>query len=68
MADSTLEGLLDPSVRAEVTVAPVGQVYVCGGCGRQSRGVLEFRDESCMLNAVLCYEKKGDLGQWVAVR
>jgi hypothetical protein len=45
-------------------VAPQGQVYVCGACGKRSRD--EYGDQpinrgwdvSCVLNALLCYEDK----------
>lgn len=48
--------------------APEGQVWVCGACGKTSRTRYGFDatnvrvaspgwDESCMLNAVLCYER-----------
>lgn len=56
--------------------APLGQVYVCGACGKTSRNRAGFVndgtprggpsvaspgwDESCMLNAVLCFERVGD--------
>lgn len=39
-------------------IAPDGQVYVCGACGRTARDKYNGPrgwDESCMLNAVLCY-------------
>lgn len=41
--------------------APEGQVWVCGACGKRSQDRYGFQnisygwDESCMLNAVLCY-------------
>lgn len=51
--------------------APDGQIYVCGACGKTSKTLAcvpdSSWDESCMLNAVLCYEEKTD-GQWTAVR
>jgi len=43
-------------------VAPEGQVYVCGACGKRSRDLYGSQainygwDESCMLNAFLCRE------------
>ena len=43
-------------------VAPDGQVYVCGACGKRSRDrdgdarLDSGWDESCMLHCVLCYE------------
>lgn len=45
-------------------IAPDGQVFVCGACGKRSRdryGNLKINfgwDESCMLNCILCYEDK----------
>jgi hypothetical protein len=53
-------------------VAPEGQVYVCAACGKTSRDKYGFQkisrgyDESCMLNAVLCYDNPVD-GVWKAV-
>lgn len=44
------------------TIAPAGQVWVCGACGKRSRDQYGYQaisrgwDESCMLNAVLCLE------------
>jgi hypothetical protein len=43
-------------------IAPEGQVFVCGACGKRSRDLFgEQRinrgwDESCMLNALVCLE------------
>lgn len=45
-------------------IAPEGQVWVCGACGKRSRDkygdqrINHGWDESCMLNSVLCYEDK----------
>lgn len=45
-------------------VAPVGQIWVCTACGKQSRdrhgeqAVSKWWDVSCMLNSILCYEDK----------
>ena len=45
-------------------VAPDGQLYVCGACGKTSKDLFGNQkisygwDESCTLNAVLCYETK----------
>jgi hypothetical protein len=58
--------------------APDGQIFICGACGKESKtmsGIYENGaeaalgswDESCMLNAILCYTKKGEGGLWVAV-
>jgi hypothetical protein len=44
--------------------ALTGQVYVCMACGKRSKDIYGFKkisrgwDESCMLNALLCYEDK----------
>ena len=54
-------------------VAPEGQVFVCAACGKQSQDRYGFKrisqgwDESCMLHAVLCYEKQPGETQWRAV-
>lgn len=39
-------------------LAPEGQVFVCSACGKKSKKLLgdEPCDESCMVNATLCYE------------
>lgn len=40
--------------------APDGQIFVCGACGRAQKSLLPASDiewdESCMINAILCYE------------
>lgn len=46
--------------------APVGQVYVCAACGKSNKNKVDVGDESCFLNAVLCYADKID-GHWKAV-
>lgn len=44
--------------------APDGQVYVCSACGKRSKDLYgnqpidNMWDESCMLHAVLCYDKQ----------
>jgi hypothetical protein len=49
-------------------VAPEGQVYVCGACGKRSRDrygeqkIDRGWDASCMLNSVLVYEDSIELG------
>jgi transposase-like protein len=58
--------------------APAGQVFVCSACGKRSKDRYGYRaidagwDESCMLNAVLCYvtKKFTDAGvlTWHAVK
>ncbi len=46
-------------------VAPEGQVFICAACGKRSKDrygdqkIDHGWDASCMLNSVLCYEKKG---------
>ena len=43
--------------------APEGQLWVCAACGKTSRDrygekkISDGWDESCMLNAVLCYDR-----------
>lgn len=45
-------------------IAPEGEIFVCGACGKRSRDQYGYEaidrgwDESCMLNAVLCYADK----------
>lgn len=47
--------------------APEGQVWVCGACGKSNKNRVNVGDESCFLNAVLCYERGiGDV-EWKAV-
>lgn len=53
-------------------VAPEGQIWVCGACGKTSRSKYGNQaqygwDESCVMNAVLCYERVNDHDEWVAV-
>lgn len=53
--------------------APAGQVWVCGACGKRSRDLygevdaMYGWDESCVMNAVLCYEKEHSDDRWVSV-
>ncbi len=65
------------------TLAPEGKVYVCGACGKTSRNRAGFTprngdrnsttcaspgwDESCMLNAVLCFERVQGETEWMPV-
>lgn len=51
-----------------------GTIWVCGACGKTAKDRYGIEgehspgwDESCMLNAVLCHEKKQG-GDWVAVQ
>lgn len=46
--------------------APAGQVYVCGACGKSNKNRVYVGDESCFMNATLCYADKVD-GVWKAV-
>ena len=44
-------------------LAPTGKIYVCGACGKTSRGLYGLQsdygwDESCILNAVVADENK----------
>ena len=45
-------------------LAEEGQVFVCGACGKRSKDLYGAQrisygwDESCMLNAILCWEDK----------
>lgn len=49
-------------------VAPEGQVYVCGACGKRSKDrygdqkIDRGWDASCMMNCVLVYENSIELG------
>jgi hypothetical protein len=48
--------------------APAGQVWVCGACGKNGPNRVNIGDESCFLNAVLCYATKDlETGHWRAV-
>lgn len=55
-------------------IAPEGQIYVCCMCGKKSKdmyGDLKIDkgwDASCMMNAVLCYEKKGENGLYIPIK
>lgn len=48
-------------------VAPAGQIFVCGACGKRSRDRFGMQaisrgwDVSCMLHAVLCYDDPPDV-------
>lgn len=54
-------------------VAPPGQIYVCGACGKRSKDKYGEQmidrgwDVSCMMWAVLCYNPRGPSGKWQAV-
>lgn len=43
-------------------IAPTGAIWVCGACGKTSKDRYgdpdSSWDESCMMNSVLCHEKK----------
>lgn len=47
--------------------APAGQIWVCGACGKSNVNRVRVGDESCFLNAVLCWGAEGFKGPWVAV-
>ena len=55
-------------------IAPEGQVFVCGACGKRSRDrygdqkIDRGWDESCMLNSFLCYEDKLELREGRVVK
>lgn len=54
-------------------IAPKGQVFVCGCCGKQSKDrygdqkISSGWDESCMMHAILCYERGPLDTMWLAV-
>lgn len=52
-------------------IAPVGQIWVCAACGKTNKhrtGTTPERwDVSCMMHAVLCFEKKDANGIYLAV-
>lgn len=37
-------------------IAPYGQVWVCGACGKYNSNRYNVGDVSCFVNAVLCYD------------
>lgn len=39
-------------------IAPAGQVWVCGACGKYNSNRYNIGDVSCFINAVLCYDDK----------
>jgi len=46
-------------------MAPEGAIWVCAACGKTSKDLYGINephdcgwDESCMMNAILCYEEK----------
>lgn len=55
-------------------LAPDGQVYVCGACGKRSQDRYGEKaidlgwDESCVMNSFLCYEKSLKFGNNGRVR
>lgn len=60
-AERPLWTAVDPQPDSKVHVAPEGTIWVCRMCGKTARDSYNGRggwDESCMLNAVLCHEKK----------
>ncbi|MEN6532215.1 MAG: hypothetical protein ABFD89_01035 [Bryobacteraceae bacterium] len=46
--------------------APEGQIWVCSACGKSNRNRVDVGDESCFINALLCYDRGGAL-PWEAV-
>jgi hypothetical protein len=54
-------------------IAPKDQVWVCAACGKQSQdkyGLLAIDigwDVSCMMSSILCYKKKDEDSNWIAV-
>lgn len=52
-------------------IAPEGQVWVCGACGKYSKNRYAVGDVSCYVNSVLCYDDetlKKDKGRVVSAR
>lgn len=53
----------------EKRFAPTGAVWVCGACGKTSKDRYgdgrSSWDESCMLNAILCFERQPGSLDWV---
>lgn len=45
--------------------APEGQIWVCGACGKHNKNRVHVGDESCFMNAVLCYDSPTK--EWQAV-
>lgn len=39
-------------------MAPQGQVWVCGACGKYNKNRYRVGDVSCFINSVLCYDDK----------
>lgn len=37
-------------------IAPDGQVFMCGACGKHNKHRIKVGDESCWMHAVLVYE------------
>lgn len=37
-------------------IAPAGQIWVCGACGKYNGNRYNVGDVSCFVNAVLCYD------------
>ena len=47
--------------------APAGTVWVCGACGKHGPQRDRIGDESCFLNAVLCWKGVTPLSNWNTV-
>lgn len=37
-------------------IAPKGQIWVCGACGKYDKNRYRVGDVSCFVNSVLCYD------------
>ena len=52
-------------------MAPEGQVWVCGACGKYNKNRYAVGDVSCYINSILCYDDetlKKDKGRVVSAR
>jgi hypothetical protein len=64
MSDVPIIGTKPEGESSMNQVAPDGQVFVCMACGKMSKDRYGMQrissgwDESCMLNAILCYRNK----------
>lgn len=47
-------------------IAPDGQIWVCGACGRTGKDRYSMGDTSCITWAVLCFDN-GSSNGWEAV-
>ena len=71
MTQSNNEHEIEPVVTTGTNhIAPPGTIWVCRACGKTARDSFNGPggwDESCMLNAVLCYEQGPIFTGWKAV-